>query len=238
MPAPRAKSQHFYATYRRALAICIVSVRSILDIFLSFDTDTLCSIPIFHFVRTAYAVFAMMKIHFAASRIDSDLYYVMDNGDLNVEFYLDQLLKSLQEVAQTRKLRVAAIFRLVLLMLRTWFQRQKSHDNPDHGSVRTDSTILRTVLETAGSINVDGDYSLPTSNAQGGCSTADAAMVDFGIPMQSATNSSVLPAVDGWPSDLEAEMTSWDDFDFATFLENDDPSLLKIALERLGGLIG
>jgi hypothetical protein len=239
IPAPRVGSIKVDATHQRALATCIVSVKSILDLFLSFDPDTLCSIPVFYFVRSAYAVFAMMKIHFAASRIDGGLYGVMDSEDLNVEYYLDELLKSLQEVAQERKLRVAAVFRLVLLMLRTWFQRQKSQGNPDNGPINTNNSILRTVLETATAINTDSNYSLPNTHPQGGSySRADAAMAEAGIPIQSAAENSVLPDSNGWPSGSDMEMPTWDDFDLATFLENDDPTFLPIALERLGGLIG
>lgn len=226
VPAGGIKPQPISAIHRRALAICIVSVKNVLEIFLSFDTETLCSIPAFNYVRTAYTVFAMMKIHFAASRLDNDLHEMMDK-DLNVEFYLDELLKSLQEVSRTRKLRVAAIFRLVILMLRTWFQRQKTQVDPDRVHVRREDTIFHTVLQTADAIHTDG-----SSKA------IDAATTYSTFPMQAIAEDSMPTGVDAGPLEQDEEMPTWNEFDFESFLEKDDSMFLQIALERLGGFIG
>lgn len=225
-PAGGIKPHTLNATHRRALAICIVSVKNVLDIFLSFDIESLCSIPVFHYVRTAYAVFAMMKIHFATSRLDNDLHTMMDN-DLNVEFYLDELLKCLQEVSRTRKLRAAAIFRLILLMLRTWFQRQKAQVDPDRMHIPRGDTILHTVLRTADTISKDG-----SSKA------IDAATTYSSSPMQTMAENAMPSSVESWPLDPDEEMLPWNEFDFEFFLETDDSMVLQVALERLGGLIG
>lgn len=225
------KPQTLNATHRRAFAICVVSVKNLLDIFLSFDTDTLCSIPVFQYVRTAYTVFTMMKIYFAARRFDSDLHEMIDN-DLNVEFYLDELLKSLQEVSRTKKLRVAAIFNLILLMLRTWFQRQKSQTDPGRMQVRPDDTIFQTVLQTVDAINADGNVHDCNARAH---ETAVAHSIFHEQPM---VEDAVPPGMDDWPSGLDEEMLPWNEFDLESFWDADDSMLLQIALERLGGLIG
>jgi hypothetical protein len=231
VPASGIIPQPLNATHRKALAICIVSVKDVLDIFLSFDTETLCSIPTFQYVRTAYTVFAMMKIYFAASRLDSEFHEMM-NTDLNVEFYLDELLKSLQEVSRTKKIRVAAIFRLVLLMLRTWFQRQKSQTGLDRGHVRRDDTILHTVLRTVDAIDADGNLHDGSSRAE------DIEMAHTSFPIQTTAENVVRSSVDSWPLEPDEEMLPWSEFDFESFLEKDDSMLLQIALERFGGLIG
>ena len=230
VPAGGIKPQILNATHRRALAICIASVKNLLDIFLSFDIDILCSVPVFQYVRTAYTIFAMMKIHFAVCRLDSDLHEMMDN-DLNVEFYLDKILKSLQEVSRTRKLRVAAIFSLVLLMLRTWYQRQKSQNDPGRMRIRQNDTIFQTVLQTADDINVDGN--LPDCNAR-----ADETGVAHGFFHVQPMVENAEPLVMEWPSGMDDEMLPWNEFGLEPFLNVDDSMLLQIALERLGGLIG
>jgi hypothetical protein len=219
------------AAHRRALAICIISVKNVFDTFLSFDTDTLCSIPILHYVRTANTVFAMMKIHFAASRLDTDFQETIDR-DLNVEFYIDELLKSLQELSRTRKLRAAAIFHLVLLMLRTWFRRQKSQTDPELLHVHRNDTIFHTVLQTADAINAD-------SNVHGGNARPhETAIASSFFDVQPTTENAMPPDVDPWPLDQDEEMLPWNELDFESFLDTDNSVLLQIALERLGGLVG
>jgi hypothetical protein len=231
VPASGIKPQTLNVTHRKALAICIASVKNLLDIFLSFDTDALCSIPTFQYVRTAYAVFAMMKIYFAVCKLDSDLHGMMDN-DLNVEFYLDEILRCLQEVSRTRKLRVAAIFSLVLLMLRTWFQRQKSQTDPGRMRIRRDDTIFQTVLQTADDINADGNGHDRNARAD---ETATAHSFFHAQPM---VESAEPPIMEEWPSGLDDEMLPWNEFDLEPFMNVDDSMLLQIALGRFGGLIG
>lgn len=172
----------------------------------------------------------MMKIHFAASRLDSDLQETIDR-DLNAEFYIDELLKSLQELSRTRKLRAAAIFHLVLLMLRTWFRRQKSQTDPELVHVRRNDTIFHTVLQTADAINAD-------SNVHGGNARAqETAIASSFFDVQPTAESAMLD-VDPWPLDQDEEMLPWNELDFESFLDTDNSVLLQIALERLGGLVG
>jgi hypothetical protein len=172
-----------------------------------------------------------MKIHFAARRLDTDLRETIDR-DLNVEFYIDKLLKSLQDLSRTRKLRVAAIFHLVLLMLRTWFRRQKSQTDPELLHVRRNDTIFHTVLQTADAINAD-------SNMYGGNARAhETAIASSFFHVQPTAESDMPPDVDPWPLDQDEEMLPWNEFDFESFLDTDNSVLLQIALERLGGLVG
>jgi hypothetical protein len=230
------KPKSLNAAHRRALAICIASTRNVFDIFLSFDIDTLCSIPVLHYVRTAYTAFTMFKIHFAARRLDSDIQAIIAK-DLNVEFYIDQLLKSLEEVSRARKLRIAAIFRLVLLILRAWFQRQKFQTDPDVLHVRRNNTIFHTVLETADAINANGD-------AQGGnvsgCNARppEAAIASSFFHVVTTGEDDVPSDVSAWPLGQDEEMLSWNEFDYESFLDTDNSVLLQSVLERLGGLVG
>ncbi len=231
LPADRIKPNPPSPAHQRALAICITSVRNVFDIFLSFNIDTLCSVPTIHYVRTAYAVFAMMKIHFAANRLDSDL-QEMVNIDLNVEFYIDKLVKSLQEVSRTRKLRVAAIFRLVLLILRTWFQRQNSQTDQDHLHVRRNDTVFHTILQTADAINTDGNAYGCNSRAQ------EIVIANSFFHVQPTVENAAQSDADPWSLEQDEEMLPWDELDFESFLDTDNSMLLQIVLERLGGLVG
>lgn len=235
--AVNLKGKPLTAANRKALAICIASVKNIFDIFLSFNIETLCSIPILHYARTAYTVFTMMKIHFAAGRLDADLQEMMER-DLNAEFYIDQLLKSLAEVSRARKLRVAAIFRLVLLMLRTWFQRQKSQTGAEILHIRQNDTIFHAVLQTADAINADGNMNrgnMHGSNARAH-EKAVASSVFHVVPM---VENYEPTDVDSWPlGDQGEQILPWNEFDYESFLNVDNSTLLQSVLERLGGLVG
>lgn len=99
-------------------------MKDVLDTFLGFDPETLCSLPAFNFVRAAYAVVALVKLHSIASQPERDLSSIIDKDELQVEVYLQQLQKSLQAAVQTKKSKIASIFHLILQMLQMWFQRQ------------------------------------------------------------------------------------------------------------------
>ena len=118
-------------TQQSSLAVCFVSVKDVLDIFLSFDPETLCSLPVFNFVRAAYAVVVLIKLHSIASQPDRGLFGIIDKDELQVEVYLQQLLKSLQAAVQTKKSKITSIFYLILQMLQLWFRRQcQAHVTP------------------------------------------------------------------------------------------------------------
>jgi hypothetical protein len=87
-----------------ALSVCLTSIDGIFETFLKFDVDTVRCLPVANFVRVAYAVVVLIKMYFAAATPNSELGKVIDKDNMRVEQYLDGL---------------------VLLMLKTWFHRQR-----------------------------------------------------------------------------------------------------------------
>jgi hypothetical protein len=184
----------------------------------------------------------MMKIYFALNMGDGNLNDMLDDDGLDVEFYLEALLNSVDRVAQMKKLRVAAIFRLILLMLRTWFRKQQRAKNPSDdlplGMHRSDS-ILQTVLDTAEGIGADAQdrHGQNLRMEDNNIGSTNAVTVNSGIPGPSPGDNLPL-GVDRWTLNVEEGVPFWDEIDFASFLEKDDSMLLQTALERLGGLMG
>jgi hypothetical protein len=118
-----------------ALSSCLASIDGIFDCFLTFDVDTIRCLPVGHFVRIAYAVVVLIKMYFAAAAPNSELGKVINKEDMRVDQYLDRLVDIFKASAAEEKSRPAAKFLMVLIMLRTWFVRQREGGKP-----QTDST--------------------------------------------------------------------------------------------------
>ncbi|KAG9245992.1 hypothetical protein BJ878DRAFT_499019 [Calycina marina] len=118
-----------------ALLTCLKSIEGTFEIFLKFDVDTIRCFPVAHFVRIAYAVVILIKMYFAAASPNSELGKVINKDSMKVEYYLDNLVALFKASAAQEKSRPAAKFLTVLIMLKTWFHRQREHQSPPAGEV-------------------------------------------------------------------------------------------------------
>ncbi|KFY31054.1 hypothetical protein V493_01418 [Pseudogymnoascus sp. VKM F-4281 (FW-2241)] len=111
-------------THIAALSTCLTSIDGVFEAFMSLDVDTIRALPVMHFVRIAYAVVVLIKMHFAAATPGSELGKVIDKNNMKVEQYLDGLLEKFKATAADNKSRPGSKFLMVLIMLKTWFHRQ------------------------------------------------------------------------------------------------------------------
>lgn len=108
-----------------ALSSCLASIDGIFDCFLTLNVDTVRCLPVGHFVRVAYAVVVLIKMYFAAAAPNSELGKVINKDDMKVDHYLDRLIDIFKASAAEEKSRPSAKFLMVLIMLKTWFIRQR-----------------------------------------------------------------------------------------------------------------
>jgi len=113
-----------------ALTVCLTSIHGLFDTFLSFATETIRDLPVFHFVRVAYACVLLIQMYFAATTSNAELGKVISKEDLKVEHYIDRLLTAFKAAAENELSRAAQKFLVVLVMLRTWFHKQSGR-KPD-----------------------------------------------------------------------------------------------------------
>ncbi|KAI0833917.1 hypothetical protein F5Y06DRAFT_181286 [Hypoxylon sp. FL0890] len=107
-----------------ALSSCLTAIDGIFETFLSMDVHSIRCIPIFSFVRVAYAVVVLIKMYFSASNSNSELGKVINKDNMKVAEYLEKLLEKFRAVAENDKSRPASKFLFVLGMLRNWFYKQ------------------------------------------------------------------------------------------------------------------
>ncbi|KAJ8124290.1 hypothetical protein O1611_g9351 [Lasiodiplodia mahajangana] len=118
-----------------ALSSCLTAIDGIFETFLSLDVSTIRCLPIFNFVRVAYAVVVLIKIYFSASSPNAELGKVIEKENMKVAEYIDRLLEKFRETAAQDKSRPAGKFLMVLIMVRGWFHQQgQSQSRPpnDH----------------------------------------------------------------------------------------------------------
>ncbi len=108
-----------------ALSACLNAIDGVFETFLKFDVETIRCLPVSNFVRVAYAVVVLIKMYFAAATPNSELGKVINKNNMKVEQYLDGLVASFQAAAADEKSRPSAKFLMVLIMLKSWFNRQR-----------------------------------------------------------------------------------------------------------------
>ncbi|KZF22451.1 hypothetical protein L228DRAFT_248144 [Xylona heveae TC161] len=113
-----------------ALTVCLKSCHAILDAFQEYNIEAIRLLPIFFFVRTAYAVVVLIKLYFGVTAPNSEFAKAISKDDLKVEHYLDGLVGFFQSASEDGKSKPASKFLMILIMLKTWFQRQKSGKGP------------------------------------------------------------------------------------------------------------
>jgi RalA-binding protein 1 len=119
-------SEVLSAAHINALSSCLSAIEGIFETFLALDVTSTRCLPVFNFVRVAYAVVILLKMYFSASSADSELGRVIRKEDMRVHYYLDAMLEKFRATAADDKCRPAAKFLVVLAMFRSWFFKQES----------------------------------------------------------------------------------------------------------------
>jgi RalA-binding protein 1 len=125
-----------------AVSTCLTSIKDMLNTFLAMDVFSVRCLPVFNFVRVAYAVVMLIKLYFSAA--SSELGQVVDKEDMEVGKYLDGLLDKFRATAADDRCRPAAKFLVVLVMLRSWFYRQAESESKETKSASQSSSINQT----------------------------------------------------------------------------------------------
>lgn len=133
-----------------ALTSCLSAINGIFTTFLNLEVTSIRCLPVFNFVRVAYAVVVLMKMYFSASTAGSELGHVFTRESMRVQYYLDALLDKFRATAADDKCRPASKFLVVLAMLRSWFVKQGKDDAGKKN--------------TSGGGNNAPDYSTPKGN--------------------------------------------------------------------------
>ncbi|KAI4187997.1 MAG: hypothetical protein LQ346_005398 [Caloplaca aetnensis] len=121
----QARQQVLTTAHVGALTTCLTSIHGMFDTFLEMTADDIRTVPVFYFVRVAYAGVLLIKMYFAATAPESELGKVISSDDMRVGHYLGKLRELLQAGAASGKCRPARSFYLVLVMFQTWFERKK-----------------------------------------------------------------------------------------------------------------
>ena len=116
-------------SHSKALTECLTSVHGVLQAFFNMDIATIRALPIFYFVRVAYAVVVLIKLYFAVTAPASEVGKVISKEDLQVEHHLDTLLRIFHTIDDEESFRPANKFLLILGKLREWFTNNKENRN-------------------------------------------------------------------------------------------------------------
>ncbi|KAJ4412877.1 hypothetical protein N0V85_003654, partial [Neurospora sp. IMI 360204] len=109
----------------KALSATLEASKHIFDVFLTMEVHSIRCLPAFSFVRIAYAVVILIRIHLSVISPKTELGKVMKKEDIEVEKWIEKLLEKFKATMADDKNRPAAKLFFVLGMLRQWFQAQK-----------------------------------------------------------------------------------------------------------------
>lgn len=137
--------------YTNALAACLTAIDGIFETFLSMDPASIRCLPVFNFVRVAYATVVLIRIYFAASSPNSELGRIIDKDSMKVEQHLHNLLEQFRVTAAGDRSRPASKFLVVLVMIKSWFLKISK------GELKRDALII----DAANAAEETSAYSTP-----------------------------------------------------------------------------
>lgn len=111
-----------------ALIACRTAAHGILDTMLSFDLETIKSLPmLIFFVRCTYSMVILIKMHVSITTPGSEIAKMMTAEDLRVEYFLDGLISVFARVHEEREegMRPHPKILRILSVLREWFVKHK-----------------------------------------------------------------------------------------------------------------
>lgn len=124
------------AAHINAISSCLSAINGIFTTFLSLDVASVRCLPVYNFVRVAYALVILLKMYFTSSNPTSDLGKVVNKENLRVGYYMDLLIDKFRATAADDRSRPASKFLVVLAMLKSWFIKQgklEAKNNPQGG---------------------------------------------------------------------------------------------------------
>ncbi|SPN96798.1 related to cercosporin resistance protein [Cephalotrichum gorgonifer] len=111
-----------------SVVACYSAVTDMFETFLAMDIISLRVLPVFNFVRIAYALVVIIKIYFTAASADTEIGKVLPKESIRVDHYIDAVLQKFMAAAAEDKCRPAAKFLVVLVMLRGWLNKKTGAD--------------------------------------------------------------------------------------------------------------
>lgn len=132
LKAPSLQAKSLTPYHNGLLQQCLTAVHDMFRTFAAFDMVTVKALPIFYFVRIAYAVVVLIKLHNAVSDPNSDLLFREE--DLHVEYHLEKLLEVFQRMAAQDAFRPARMFMVIVGKLLDGFKNSNSNGHRGRGA--------------------------------------------------------------------------------------------------------
>lgn len=95
---------------------------------LRMSVEALRALPVFNFVRMAYAYIILTKLYVSARCSTSQIGKVLDRETIQLKTYLPAMIDRLSEAVGPMECRSPATFLGLLLRLRVWYENQEMHE--------------------------------------------------------------------------------------------------------------
>lgn len=128
------------AAYINAVMMCIESMHSLIDVFLSLDLLVLRTVPIVVYVRMSYSVVVLIKIYI--STCCGKLGSALDRKFLKVAHYLEACMEKVKVAAGGRKYRVPGKWLSILREINEWYRKYELLFTEDDVQLKNDSDVL------------------------------------------------------------------------------------------------
>lgn len=124
-----------------SISACVGASQDLLNTFCTYSTEELSCISIIMFVRCVYACMILIKVSATAAIPGNELGKVIDKDELRVDDYINRTLGLLAHAAKGDRNRTAGKFTMILIMLRSWYQRHLA-DLETRGRQQDDDTPM------------------------------------------------------------------------------------------------
>ncbi|TVY15322.1 Transcriptional regulator WAR1 [Lachnellula arida] len=117
------------SSYIDAIAVTISSVHALLDLILNMEVESLRALPIFNFVRMAYAAIVLTKLHISSKTPGSQIGAVIEPKMIRLGYYLEAVIEKLGVAVGPMECRAPFTFLGFLMRLQIWFKSQEKDEH-------------------------------------------------------------------------------------------------------------
>ncbi|KAF2710195.1 hypothetical protein K504DRAFT_430539 [Pleomassaria siparia CBS 279.74] len=228
---------------------CIGAAHSLLDTFEQFSTEQLQKASSILFVRSIYALVALMKADYGVGTDAEGLGLVLDSQSLKVDYYLDTISKKVSDAIGTQKCRVPSHWYFVLNQklvawredFLQWRKEGKYPKRKDPSGESEDSMTDAPGTALGAEVSQDDPLPTPASESIPTVEQQMSQVPNFGIgnafaPWHSTGLALLDPDLAQAPGDPQTAFPS-DMGDFSEAFQNGDLYLWNDLSENFGGYI-
>ncbi|KAH8679662.1 hypothetical protein BGZ60DRAFT_481025 [Tricladium varicosporioides] len=117
------------SSYIESIAMIISNTHSLLDMYINMQVEMMRALPIYNFVRMAYGIVVLTKLHISSKTPGSHIGSVLNEKNIKLEYYLEALVETLGVAVGPMECRAPFTFLGLVMRLQIWYKSQEKDEH-------------------------------------------------------------------------------------------------------------